>query len=332
MSRRMFPRLAAVFAALALLAGCGSEPTAGDGDAPAAGNPLSVTVPTAFGDVTIPEPPERVVALGWSDAETALALGVEPVGAADWLAVGGDGLGPWVPQSYTTPPTILGTLEVDLEAVAALEPDLILDTRAIGTRDRYDWLAQLGVPVVGVPAGGENYLTTWRDQLRMVGAALGRGEQAARLVADLEQRFADARAQNPQLEGATVVTGARNSLGGYGAYIQGSGRMQFMNELGMVLAPQIAELPAEGFSTPISRELMSLLDADVTVMQSIGEDATEIESDPLWQAVPSVAAGRGVLLSDRDVSQAFSAASVQGWTYALDHTLPRLADAAAKAP
>jgi iron complex transport system substrate-binding protein len=35
------------------------------------------------------------VALGWSDAETALALGVQPVGASDWLAFGGEGVGPW---------------------------------------------------------------------------------------------------------------------------------------------------------------------------------------------------------------------------------------------
>ncbi|WP_231973975.1 iron-siderophore ABC transporter substrate-binding protein [Pseudonocardia sp. HH130630-07] len=335
MPRRTLPLLAALAAALALVAGCGTAagPAPGDaGAAPAADGAFPVTIPTAFGDVTVPEQPQRVVALGWSDAETALALGVEPVGAADWLAVGGDGLGPWVPQTYRTPPTILGTLEVDLEAVAALEPDLVLDTRASGDRDRYDRLAQLGVPVVGIPAGGENYLTDWRDQLRSVGAALGRGAEAARLQSELEQRFAGAREANPQLQGATVVSGARNTLGEYAAYADGSGRMEFLTELGMTLSPTVAALPAEGFSTPISRERMNLFDADVTVMQPIGKDATEIENDPLWKAVPSVADGRGVLLSDRDVSQAFSAASVQGWTFALERTVPRLADAAAKAP
>ncbi|OLL76211.1 ABC-type Fe3+-hydroxamate transport system, periplasmic component [Pseudonocardia sp. Ae168_Ps1] len=336
MLRRTPSVLAALLAALALLAGCGSGSDSAPGGegatAPAADGAFPVTIPTAFGEVTVSEQPQRVVALGWSDAETALALGVEPVGAADWLAVGDDGLGPWVPQDYTTPPTVLGTLEVDLEAVAALDPDLILDTRAAGTRDRYDRLTQLGVPVVSIPAGGENYLTNWRDQLRMVGAAVGRPGEAAQLQSGLEQRFADARAQHPQLAGATVVSGARNTLGEYAAYTAGSGRMEFLEELGMTLAPQIAALPTEGFSTPISRERMNLLDADVTVMQPIGKDATEIENDPLWQAVPSVAAGRGVLLSDRDVSQAFSAASVQGWTFALDRTVPRLADAAAAAP
>nr|WP_238589840.1 iron-siderophore ABC transporter substrate-binding protein [Pseudonocardia sp. AL041005-10] len=278
-----------------------------------------------------PEQPRRVVALGWSDAETALALGVEPVGAADWLAVGGDGLGPWVQARYTTPPQILGTLEVDLEAVAALDPDLVLDTRASGARDRHDRLTQLGIPVVGIPAGAENYKTTWRDQLRTVGAALGKPQEAARAQADLEQRFADARAQHPQLQGATVVSGARNTLGEYAAYTGDSGRLAFLQELGMVNAPQIASQRTDGFSVPISRERMNLLDADVTVMQAISKDTSAIADDPLWKAVPSVAAGRGVLLSDRDVSQAFSSASVDGWRYALDRTVAPLADAAAKA-
>lgn len=330
--RRTLPLLAGLLTVLMLLAGCGSEGSAPTpGTAPSGDGAFPVTIPTAFGDVTVPERPRRVVALGWSDAETALALGVEPVGAADWLAVGGDGLGPWVQGRYTTPPQILGTLEVDLEAVAALDPDLILDTRSSGARERHDRLTQLGVPVVGIPAGGANYKTTWREQLRMVGAALGRPQEAARAQADLEQRFADARAQHPQLQGATVVSGARNTLGEYAAYTGDSGRLAFLGELGMVNAPQIASQRTDGFSVPISRERMNLLDADVTVMQSISKDSSVIADDPLWRAVPSVAAGRGVLLSDRDVSQAFSSASVDGWRYALDRTVGPLADAAAKA-
>ena len=39
---------------------------------------------TKFGVVEVPEDAERIVALGWGDAETALALGVQPLGASDW--------------------------------------------------------------------------------------------------------------------------------------------------------------------------------------------------------------------------------------------------------
>ena len=101
-------RGAALLAAAVVATGCGSgaesEPAAaenGTGTATAAGFP--VTVSTAFGDVTVEEEPTRVVALGWSDAETALALDVQPVGASDWLGFGGEGVGRG-PRAGTTRP------------------------------------------------------------------------------------------------------------------------------------------------------------------------------------------------------------------------------------
>ncbi|MEJ2868129.1 ABC transporter substrate-binding protein [Actinomycetospora sp. OC33-EN08] len=325
--------LVAVVAVLvALLAGCssGPEPQGQGGGAPSADGAFPATIPTAFGDVTVPAAPQRVVALGWSDAETALALGVQPVGASDWLAVGGDGLGPWVTQRYTTPPQTLGTLEVDLEQVAALQPDLILDTRSSGTKERHDQLAQLGVPVVSIPPGGEDYLTGWRDQLRMVGAAVGKPQEAARLQSELENRFAQARQQNPALNGATVVSGAKNTLGEYAAYVGRTGRVEFLRELGLVNSPAIEAIPTQGFSVPISREQMNLLDARVTLMQAISGNPADITGDPLWGTVPSVAAGRGIVLDDRTLSLAFASSSVPGQLYTLDRMVGPIAAAVAK--
>jgi len=129
----LVPGLALV-AALTVSA-CTSSDSASDTDS---ASPGGATVSTIFGEVTVPEDPQRVVALGWSDAETALALGVQPVGASDWLGVGGDGLGPWVEDSYDTPPTIIGTNEISMESVAALAPDLILWTRSSNEQDIYD--------------------------------------------------------------------------------------------------------------------------------------------------------------------------------------------------
>ena len=151
MSFRPARRCEATVAAAALLVtGCGS------GDEPAvaeraatdeASGEYPVTIDTAFGEITIEEEPERVVALGWSDAETALALGVQPVGASDWLAVGGDdGLGDWVERGYDEPPVLIETLEPSFEEIAALEPDLILGTRSSGEEDRYELLSQIARP------------------------------------------------------------------------------------------------------------------------------------------------------------------------------------------
>src|SRR5687767_12081603 len=99
MSSRLALRGTALLAAALVVTSCGSgdEPDTGGGAASGTGpsGAFPVTVGTAFGDVTVEEEPTRVVALGWSDAETALALGVQPVGASDWLGFGGEGVGPW---------------------------------------------------------------------------------------------------------------------------------------------------------------------------------------------------------------------------------------------
>src|SRR3712207_6170087 len=168
MSSRPALRGAALVAATLVLTSCGSDDTAGPRDAGTAGGSSSaafpVTVSTAFGDVTVEEEPTRVVALGWSDAETALALGVEPVGASDWLAVGGNGLGEWVEDEYTEDPEMIETLEPSFEAIAALEPDLILDTRSSGTQERYDLLSEIA-STIGQREGVGPYQTTWQQQL-----------------------------------------------------------------------------------------------------------------------------------------------------------------------
>src|SRR3712207_6324738 len=135
MSARPAHRGAALLATALVVTSCGSGDDSGSGTesggaVSGSSEAFPVTVGTAFGDVTVEEEPARVVALGWSDAETALALGVQPVGASDWLAFGGEGVGPWAEGRYDEAPEIIETLEPSLEAVAALQPDLILDTRS----------------------------------------------------------------------------------------------------------------------------------------------------------------------------------------------------------
>src|SRR3546814_12030025 len=92
---RMTIAVTALAASLAVagLAGCSSD----SADAPAQ---EGATVTTMFGDVEVPAHPERVVSLGWSDAEPALALGPPQVGVAVWMECGGKGVGPLIPDGF----------------------------------------------------------------------------------------------------------------------------------------------------------------------------------------------------------------------------------------
>ena len=317
-----------------LLTACGASAPADDAPSPsrtssssAADGAFPVTVPTAFGDVTVDEEPQRVVALGWGDAETALALGVQPVGASDWLGYGGDGVGPWLEGAYDTSPTLVGTTETSPEAVAALRPDLILDTRSDGTRERHDQLAQVA-PVLGAPEGVVAFGTTWRQQLEIVGDALGRSEEADELEARTEAALDDAAAAHPDLDGATVAAGAYFD-GGYGAYVSGDSRVDLLAELGLENSPEVDALGDGSFYVDVSAERLDLLDADVTVVFPIGADASEFTSDPLYRAIPSVAAGRDVVLDDQTLTNAFSSGTAPGVSYAAERVAPLLSEALA---
>jgi iron complex transport system substrate-binding protein len=323
--------VAAALTTAGALAACGSGDTASTADASSSSSgggggsgAFPVTVSTAFGDVEIEAEPQRVVALGWSDAETALALGVQPVGASDWLAFGGEGVGPWAEGGYDEAPEIIETLEPSLEAVAALEPDLILDTRSDATQERYEALSAIA-PTVGQPEGVEAYLTTWQQQLDLVGRALGRTEEAGRLREDLEQRVADAAAAHPEFAGTEVAVGAYTSEG-FAAYVRGDTRVDLMEALGFTNKPAVQDLATGSFSVPLSEEQVPLLDAPLTVVFPIFVDPAQITGNPLWQTLGSVQQGNAVVL-DETLANAFSSGSVTGIGYALDNAVPLFAEA-----
>jgi iron complex transport system substrate-binding protein len=321
----MRARTATLLAVTALLAaGCGSG---ADGEAAPAtpSGAFPVTVGTAFGDVTVEEQPVRVVALGWSDAETALALGVQPVGATDWLGFGGEGVGPWAEGRYDEAPEIIETLEPSYEAIAALEPDLILDTRSDGTQERYDLLSAIA-PTIGQPEGAGPYQTTWEQQLELVGAALGKDDEAAALREQVDDAFAGAAAAHPEFAGTEVAVGAYTSEG-FGAYVRGDSRVEFLEQLGFENKAAIQAEAGTGFFVPVSDERLSLLDAPLTVVFPIFVEAAEISAHPLWPTLGSVQQGHAVVLDDETLVSAFSSGSALGTLYALDETVPQFAAA-----
>lgn len=315
---RLSTLIPAVIALAALtMSACSSSDSGSEADGP--------TVSTIFGDVTVPENPQRVVALGWSDAETALALGVQPVGASDWLGVGGDGLGPWVEESYDSAPTILETYDVEIESVAALEPDLILWTRSTNDPELYDKLSEVA-PTVGAPVGTEiAYGTTWDAQTQLVADALGKSEEGAQLVDETNADFAAAVAANPEFAGKTVAVGTVYS-GQLGAYVDGDARVEFMKRLGFVNSEAIQSQASDGkFSVDLSAENVAQLDADLTVMFPIGGTADIITDDPSIQGLPVARDGRLVVLDDKNLSDAFSSASASGTQYAIENAVPLFA-------
>ncbi|KQO61452.1 iron-siderophore ABC transporter substrate-binding protein [Curtobacterium sp. Leaf261] len=317
-ARRLRSVLAVIGAAVAatlVLAGCSAGSPSSGASASSDGGAFPARVTTAFGTTTVDAAPKRVVALGWGDAETALALGVQPVGASDWLAFGGDGVGPWLKNAYTKSPKIIGTLEPSYESIVALKPDLILDVNSSGDKTRYDTLSKIA-PTVAVPKGGANYAATTAQQVTMIAKALGKVAKGKELLQSVDTAFAAARKAHPEFEGKTAVIGAFTSEG-YGAYSSNDTRVQYMKKLGFTQPKKIDQLAGDQFSAKLSDENLDLLDADLTVILPIYQTVEQAEASPLFQKVPSVEAGHDIVFQQQSVRSAFSAGTVPALLWSL---------------
>ncbi|MGO1949499.1 MAG: iron-siderophore ABC transporter substrate-binding protein [Mycobacteriaceae bacterium] len=287
------------------------------------------TVSTKFGDVTVDEQPTRVVALGWGDAETALALGVQPVGASDWLNFGDEGLGPWMEDSdtgtagYDSAPEIIQTDDEDFEAVAALEPDLILDVKSSGDEARYDKLSEIAT-TVGLPDGdADSFLTSPSDQTSMIATALGIPEKGEELNDARAGQYAEITEEHPEWDGQTVsAIGASDT---WGVFLEGSARLDPFLNLGFTLNDRISsEDPGpNGFSVSLSDENLADADADVVLAFPIGKDKAEIEDNSAWQRLGATEDGRSFVVPD-EISSAISLGSPQAYEFALEQLVPLL--------
>lgn len=322
--------LATLGVAAVALAGCASDSTPADGEA---GDASEVTsVDTMFGTVEIPEPEDgelTVVALGWSDAEVALALGVAPVAVYDWQGFGAatNGVGPWAGDLFGgTEPVIIENVgdALDYEAIQVLEPDLILNTRSAGDEAEFTRLSEIA-PTVYAPEGTPAYGTRWDVQTQLVADALGRSEEGTALVDDVQTQIDAAAAANPEFEGLTAVSATKFG-DQYGAYIAGDARWDLIEGLGFVQNPPVLDYETSGFYVALSVEQVSALDADVAVMFPIGYTLEELLADPVISSLEVVQDDRTVFLDATDeVAQAFSAASPLSIPIALDGITPQLA-------
>jgi iron complex transport system substrate-binding protein len=164
-----------------------------------------VTIEHAFGSTTIPAAPQRVVTIGFNEADFALALGVVPVGVRDFIGEYAEESRPWAQEALGgATPEVVGRNELELEKIAALQPDVILGVYSFIDRATYERLSGIA-PTVAPPS--ETVAATWQEQTRLTGRALGLTERAEQVVADTEARFAAARAANPEFAGKTLAAG-----------------------------------------------------------------------------------------------------------------------------
>jgi iron complex transport system substrate-binding protein len=224
-----------LLAALALLAlGCQES---GFNESKETEKPLKVQ--HALGETKVPGQATEPMTLTVDALDDTLALKVRPARAAvpdaklpAYLSETGRGVSLMPPVTAS-----------DLAAVDAVHPDLIL-----GSADEqgklYEDLSRIAPTVMTDGGGGQ-----WKLNLRLIGEALGRTNDAEQLLTDYDREAADARRS---IQGRPTVAVARKTTDG------------------------LRYAPRDSFAGTI------LADAGVKQVRGPGADVTLRGDDPLW--------------------------------------------------
>lgn len=288
-------------AALALTACSGGADSTGDSqessaaeDSEDGGGEWPRTIEHAAGETEITAQPTTIVSTSITLTGTLLAIGAPVVASA------ATGTGPltddngffaqWSDVAAEQGVEVLyPNLELDLEAVDALAPDLIIGS-SIGqdaTVDAYDQLSEIA-PTVMLDYGSES----WEDLATVLGDATGLEDEAAATVQDFEDYVA-AAAEQITLPDQPVTALTYNGAEGGGIFSESSSQAGILTGLGFEYVAGPEDLAAEtrsDVSFYTSENLPeALTEPQVAFIVSGGdENAQAMLADPLLANTASV--------------------------------------------
>lgn len=290
---RLIAALAALLMTLTACGGsadAGSDTTAGanttteeespTGDETSATEPETRTISHDMGETEVPASPERVVTLDSPHLDTALSLGVTPVGSVQSEVA--QGLPGYLGERAERV-DIVGTIEEpNLEAIAALEPDLILSA-TVRHEQIYDELSQIA-PTVFTESSGTN----WKEGFALVAEALGRSEEGEQALADYSDR----------VDEVGDAIGAANMTSSIVRFLPDETRIYGPDTFsGRVLTEVGFELPDLDYDEYsmiyISPEQIELADADVIFSTTYSDPASTTRDSvtALWSTLSAVREG-----------------------------------------
>ncbi|MFI6919695.1 ABC transporter substrate-binding protein [Nonomuraea spiralis] len=274
-----------VLAGVLLVAGvaaCGStEPSATPSSAAA-----SRTIEHAMGSTAISGLPKRVVALDQSFVDAVLTLETPVIGYTTYRSIDTklpDYLGP-VAAQYGKEATPVGTLEQpSLEKIAALKPDLIVSAK-VRHEALYDKLSKIAPTVFSETTGA-----IWKDNLRLMGRALGKEALAESRIKAFEERAGKIGAAIKAKEGGTLPTISIVRFAGEPTvrlYVEKSYSGVVLKDVGFP-RPQGQPTKDDAIAVDVSQERIADLDADRIFVATYPDPASDgpkekFVGNPLW--------------------------------------------------
>ncbi|WP_329456998.1 iron-siderophore ABC transporter substrate-binding protein [Streptomyces sp. NBC_01497] len=286
-------RATAAVAALGLgLAACGGgDGGRGGGDGQEAGatggrgTSGGHALHTVMGDVQVGPHPDRVVVLDTDALDSAVTLGVKPVGATTVAA--GAPLSTYLAKSAVAgikPVGIIGS--PDLETIASLKPDLILGSKARDEKS-YKELSAIAPTVFTGTTG-----PAWRQNFTLHARALDRTGRAAEVE----------KAYTTQVKQVVTALGgagkAKATTVGFVRFVEGADIRLYLNDtfVGSIFHDLGLGRPADqdrnGFSLDVGPEQIDKADADVLFHSTYGNPEkakeTAVVGGPLWHGLTAV--------------------------------------------
>lgn len=330
--------LSGVLAAVLVVGGCGSSPaesTETSNGTSNGGDAATVTIDSALGQAVITEKPERIVTLGMGSAETAIALGTVPVGVEEY-PWGSDESGylPWIHEAVPEdrlPEQFVGGTELNVEAVLALDPDLILAPWSGITQEQFDKLNAFA-PVVAYEE--QPWTITWEEQISVIGKAMGEEQRAAEEIDKIKSRFADAAAAHPEYGDVTFSYIYNTGPGTLGVFLAEEQRVAMVRALGLQVDPVVYTLDeAEGTdSSVIGLENANLLnDSDlIFTFYSDAQNRADTEAQPAYTQIPAIGRGSVVAPTEQPFVTGSSIINPLTVPWALERYVPMIDQAIAQ--
>ncbi|MER5741143.1 iron-siderophore ABC transporter substrate-binding protein [Streptomyces sp. NPDC002262] len=241
------------------------------------------TLTHAMGKSELKAAPKRVVVLDVGELDNVVSLGVQPVGYAP--SEGDDGIPGYLAKDAGSPKSVGTINNLNLEAIANLQPDLILGSQ-LRAADKYDELSKIAPTVFSIRPG-----FTWKENYLLNAAALDKTAEAKAKLAAYETKAKklgeDVGPNKP------VVSMVRYLPGKIRLYAKASFIGTILEDAGLPRPKnqQIDELAAE-----ISPEKIDQADGD-WIFTGVYGDAKATKKDaaqgnPLWKNLKAVKAGQ----------------------------------------
>lgn len=253
-----------------LVAGCASVllSACGSGDAGSSDADTRQVKDVTGKVIDVPERPMRVVTLSEPTLDSALSLGVTPVGTA--AGRGQSGVAAYLADEAGDLPILGGIAQPNYEAIGKAKPDLILvDGTSINNND--DAIAALRsiAPTVYTGyAGG-----SWRANFTIVADALNLQAEGRKVVDEYDARVKDVRGELGSYDDQTFSI-VRWQGGSASLILQELPPGEALQDLGLQ-RPANQDRRGRGHSEPVSLENLQDIDADYLFFGTLGGSSVD---------------------------------------------------------